>query len=106
MVRDAARRAVLTAIQKERCWQSQRISERQDDQQVETDLLFLVGVLAKYLGQVATEGVQQSQADDVDWERVAQACVKQAAVAAAVAESLVASGKVKTVALKPERMHL
>jgi hypothetical protein len=105
MDREKARKAVLLAIHKERDWQAARISERQDDTQVGTDLLFLVGVLSKYQGQVACEGVEQSQAREVDWERVARACIKQAAVAVAVAESLVASGKVPTSIFRTENMH-
>ncbi len=105
MTREGARRSVLKAIHTERDWQAQRISERQDDQQVDTDLLFLVGVLSKYLGRIATEGVEQSQGDEADWNEVAQGCVKLAAVAAAVAESLVSCGKVDTAIFKAAKMH-
>ena len=105
MTREKARKVVITSIHKERDWQAQRISDRQDDSLIDTDLLFLVGVLSKYQGQIAYEGVEQSQAKEIDWERVAKACIKQAAVAAAVAESLVVSGKVGPSLLKTVNMH-
>lgn len=103
--RDKARKSVLFAIRGERDWQAARISDRQDDAQIETDLLFLVGVLSKYQGQIAAEGVEQSQAKEVDWEAVAKGCVKMAAVAAAVAESLVANEKVSPKIIHADNMH-
>jgi len=103
--REKARKSVLMAVHKERDWQSSRISERQDDTQIGTDLLFLVGVLSKYQGQVACEGVEQSQAREVDWDKVSRACVKLSAVAVAMAESLVASGKVSSSTFMMEKMH-
>ena len=94
MTRDEARDAVLGAVDAERDWQAKRYSDEHDDSTVYSDLNYMVAVLTKYLGEVAGQAVNQAGYRAVDLEKVAVNSLKVAAVATAVVESLVATGRV------------
>jgi hypothetical protein len=96
MTRDDARDTVLQAVDRERAWQASRFSTEHDDSTVHADLNHMVAVITKYLGELATQAVRQADCRDVDLERVAVSSVKVAAVATAIVESLVFTGRVSS----------
>jgi hypothetical protein len=65
-----------------------------------TDLLDFVAILTQYAGRIAEQGVQQSSGRTVDWTAVAVSSAKCGAVATAMLESLIATGKVKPTEVK------
>lgn len=98
--RDKIRKAVASLISKERLRQAEIFPPSLDDRQVQVDLLDLVAVLAKYTGHIADDGVKQRDGYDVDYTDAALNAVKVAAVAAAILESMIATGKVDTTVLR------
>jgi hypothetical protein len=94
MDRAEARRLVLQAIAEERCWQEGEFPVEQDDSTAHTDLNHWVAVLTKYLGGIATEAVAQGDFRETDLPKVAKMAIKISAVCVALAESLVATGRV------------
>ena len=94
MTRDEARDAVLGAVDAERDWQAKRYSDEHDDSTVHSDLNYMVAVVTKYLGDIAEQGVNQAGYRMVELDKVAIAGVKVAAVATAIVESLLATGRV------------
>ena len=94
MTRDEAREIALGAVDSERDWQATNYSTEHDDTTVHADLNHMVSVITKYLGNLAGQAVKQADYKPVDMDAVAIASLKVAAVATAVLESLVATGKV------------
>lgn len=94
MNRIDARAIVLSALEMEREWQEHRFSAEHDDSTVHADLNHMVSVLSKYLGELAAQAVNQAIYKPVNMDDVATACIKIAAVATAIAESLVATDRV------------
>jgi hypothetical protein len=94
MERAEARRLVLRAISEERHWQEGAFSLENDDSTARSDLNHWVAVLSKYMGGIADEAVSQGDFREVDLTKVARMSVKVAAVAVALTESLVATGRV------------
>ncbi len=92
--RDEARQLALDAVDGEREWQAAKYSTEHDDTTVHADLNHMVSVINKYLGQLAEQAVRQADYQDVDLDRVAVSAVKVAAVATAVLESLLFTGRV------------
>lgn len=93
MDRQEARGQVLQAIAEERDWQQGAFPVEQDDSTARSDLNHWVAVLSKYLGGIADEAVAQGDFREVDLQNVARMSVKVGAVAVALAESLVATGR-------------
>lgn len=94
MDRADARRLVLQAIAEERHWQEGAFPVEQDDSTAHSDLNHWVAVLTKYLGGMANEAVAQGDFREADLPKVARMAIKVAAVCVALAESLVATGRV------------
>ena len=92
---NSIRTSVFSAIRRERERQVEKVPLQADIQQVETDLLDTVGVLAAYLGRVAEQGLEQRAGSSVDHVVVSENFTVIAAVSAAMVEALVAKGLVK-----------
>lgn len=98
--RDKIRKAVTSLISKERVRQTGMFPPSLDDRQVQVDLLELVAVLTKYTGRIADDGVKQRDGYSVDYSDAALNAVKVAAVAVAILESMIATGRVDPAVLK------
>lgn len=98
--RDKIRKSVTGMISKERIRQTGMFPPSLDDRQVQVDLLDLVAVLTKYTGRIAEDGVRQRDGHAVDYVDAAVNAVKVAAVASAILESMLATGRVDAATLK------
>ena len=103
MTRDEARGVAFQAVDSEREWQTSVFSEEHDDTTIHADLNHMVAVITKYLGELACQAVRQADYKDVNLDEVAISSVKISAVAIAIAESLIFTGRVSPDKVMNER---